>query len=103
MWFRYWAILTKETSMIAGQKTIQVSNTAVAIPLNGLLQGVTITAGASNAAALTIGNSDVTNVVDGTGNGDILTPGGQKVVPLAGATAVYVNGAAGDFFSYIGA
>lgn len=90
--------------MISGQGKIAVSNTPVQISLGGLLQGLVLIAGGSNAAALTVGSSStLVNTADGTGNGGILAAGNQLVVPLSGQSAVWVNGTAGDIFSYVGA
>ena len=88
--------------MIAGQVKIAVTGIAVSIPLDGLIQGVMLTALSTNAASMTVGGSSVTNTVNGTGNGDIFQPGTVKSIPTQGLNSLYINGSAGDIISYVG-
>jgi hypothetical protein len=54
----------------------------------------------NNAAHGTVGDSTVTNTVDGTGNGYILEAGDIVVAIASDLADVYVNGTANDVFSY---
>lgn len=89
---------------LVGQAVIAVTGTAVQLsasttPLPG---GVVFVKSLSsnNAARATVGGSGVTNTVNGTGNGHILEPGDMVVVIAPTLSAVYVNGTAGDIFSF---
>ena len=88
-----------------GQVKIAVTGTAVQLSSTSyvLQNGVVIAAKNSNTTSDTIGNSSVTNVIDGTGNG-IIIDSGAMVGICAGINinSIYVNGTAGDSFSYAG-
>ena len=90
-------------TIITGQAKIAVTGTAVQLGANALVNGIVITAGINNAAAgSTAGPAGVTNVVDGTGNGQIMLPGASVSFAVQNSSAVYVNGTAGDIFSFGG-
>jgi hypothetical protein len=91
------------TSFVTGQAKIATTGTAVQLGSNALTQGVLITALSTNAASITIGtSSSVTNVVNGTGNGAILTAGSTKSIAATNTNLVWINGTAGDIISFIG-
>ena len=90
-------------SFKTGQARIAVTGTAVQLGSNTLTQGVLISALSTNAASITIGTSSgVTNTVDGTGNGSILTAGSTKSIAATNTNLVWINGTAGDIISFIG-
>jgi hypothetical protein len=91
------------TSFKTGQAKIAVTGTAVQLGSNTLTQGVLISALSTNTASITIGTSSgVTNTVDGTGNGSILTAGSTKSIAATNTNLVWINGTAGDIISFIG-
>lgn len=94
-----------------GQVKIAVTGTAVQINATSYVMqnGVTITAGPNNTAPVftaagtgsTTGASNVTDVTDGTGNGNLIQPGAtQSIGSGVNLNTVYVNGNAGDLFFY---
>jgi len=88
-----------------GQVVIAITGTRVRLSVASkpLVNGVIVNAKASNnAAGGTIGDVTVTNTVDGTGNGAIIAPGASTSFAVADINALYVNGTAGDIFSYNG-
>ena len=90
-------------SFKTGQARIAVTGTAVQLASNTLTQGVLISALSTNTASITIGTSSgVTNTVDGTGNGSILTAGSTKSIAATNTNLVWINGTAGDIISFIG-
>ena len=90
-------------SFKTGQAKIAVTGTAVQLASNTLTQGVLISALSTNTASITIGTSSgVTNTVDGTGNGSILTAGSTKSIAATNTNLVWFNGTAGDIISFIG-
>lgn len=85
------------------QAVIAITGTAVrlsaaSVPLPG--GSVFLTAAPANAAVMTAGGSDVTNAIDGTGNGLLLAAGGNGIVFAADLNTVWVNGTAGDVVSW---
>ncbi len=93
-------------SVITGQVIILVTNTAVQLPSHALVNGIVVKAKSTNAAQSTtsgmVGPVGVTNVFDGTGNGYPLAPGEAMSVAIPNTNLVYVNGTAGDVFSFGG-
>jgi hypothetical protein len=90
-------------TFVTGQSKIAVTGTAVQLGSNALTQGVLISALSTNAASITIGtSSSVTNVVNGTGNGAILTAGSTKSIAATNTNLIWINGTAGDIISFIG-
>jgi len=92
-----------EDDPIGGQVAIAVTGTAVrlsvaSVPLPS--GSVLIKALSTNTAMGAAGGSAVTNTVDGTGNGHILEAGETSVVIAADLNRVWVNGTAGDIFTY---
>lgn len=89
-----------------GQKKIAVSGTAVQGPALVAVNGIIVSASPLNTALAagmggTVGTSSgVTNVVDGTGNGVFLPPGGSISFAVANANLLFVNGIANDAFSF---
>lgn len=88
-----------------GQCVIQTTGVAVCITGSGapsvhLANGLHIKAKSTNAASGTVGDVNVTNVIDGTGNGYIVDPGEAGALAVANANLVYVNGTAGDIWSW---
>jgi len=95
--------VTIPSAFKTGQSKIAVTGTAVQLGSNTLTQGVLITALSTNAASITIGtSSSLTNVVDGTGNGAILTAGSTKSIAATNTNLIWINGTAGDIISFIG-
>jgi hypothetical protein len=90
-------------AFVTGQSKIAVTGTAVQLGSNALTQGVLISALSTNTASITIGtSSSVTNVVNGTGNGAILTAGSTKSIAATNTNLIWINGTAGDIISFIG-
>ena len=91
-----------------GQAIIAVTGTAVQLSSTSqvLQNGMTIQAWtANNANAGRFGDSGVTftGAPTGSGNGDIILPGARVPVPSGvNLNTVYVNGTAGDIFSWSG-
>jgi hypothetical protein len=91
------------SAFVTGQAKIATTGTAVQLAANTLTQGVLISSLSTNAASITIGtSSSVTNTVDGTGNGSILTAGSTKSIAATNTNLVWINGTAGDIISFIG-
>jgi hypothetical protein len=91
------------TSFKTGQAKIAVTGTAVQLASNALTQGVLISSLSTNVGSITIGTSSaLTNVVNGTGNGAILTAGSTKSIAVTNTNLVWINGTAGDIISFIG-
>jgi hypothetical protein len=91
------------SSFKTGQAKIAVTGTAVQLGSNTLTQGVLISALSTNSASITIGpSSSLTNVVNGTGNGAILTAGSTKSIAATNTNLIWINGTAGDIISFIG-
>ena len=88
---------------IVGQAVIAVTGTAVALGASVTLPAGTVLVTSltgNNAAHGTVGGSGVNNTKDGTGNGYILEAGKSVVINADDLADVYVNGTAGDKFSY---
>jgi hypothetical protein len=91
------------SSFVTGQAKIATTGTAVQLGSNALTQGVLISALSTNTASITIGtSSSLTNVVNGTGNGAILTAGSTKSIAATNTNLIWINGTAGDIISFIG-
>jgi hypothetical protein len=88
---------------VVGQIKIAVTNTAVALPSNVLVNGIVIKAKSTNAVAgAFIGGAGVTTTDDGTGNGYKIVPGEAMSFAVPNSNAIYVNGTANDVFYYGG-
>lgn len=85
-----------------GQVVIAITGTAVRFPTNTLTHGLIITANPNNAASVAIGPVGVTNTLDGTGNGTVLAKGASISAFVLNTNALYVNGTANDWVSFIG-
>lgn len=88
---------------LVGQVAIAVTGTAVQLADDDTLlpsSTIVVAALSGNSATGACGGSDVTNTVDGTGNGAILEAGEKVVIIAETIGAVYVNGTAGDIFTY---
>lgn len=89
--------------MVYGQVKIAVTGTAVQLPSNPLSNGVIVKAKTTNNTACgTVGTSAVTNTYDGTGNGYGLCPGEAASLGVKNTNAGWVNGTAGDIFTFEG-
>lgn len=89
--------------LVVGQTKIVVTGTAVRLPSNALINGLIVKSKiTNNVARQTVGTSAVTNIVDGTGNGYILEPGEAASFAVTNSNAIWVNGTAGDIFSFEG-
>ena len=91
-----------QNTLIAGQKAIATTGTAVQLGSGALVNGVTITANINNSAPMTVGPTGVTNTQTGSGNGYILQPGASMSFSISNLSPIYLNGTAGDFVSYTG-
>ena len=87
---------------IVGQSLLSVTGTATVLGSGPLINGVIITANASNASFITLGTSSVTNTTNGSGNGYVLQAGGSISFAVANLSSIWVNGSAGDWVSYAG-
>lgn len=67
----------------------------VPIPTDIACEEVQLKAPAGNGSAFTVGGSDVTDAIDGTGNGDVVDPGERISFATPRSGLVYVHGAAG--------
>jgi hypothetical protein len=92
------------SSIVAGQIMIATTGTAVQLPSNpALINGITIySSSGNNASGGTVGGSNVTNTVDGTGNGAILYASGKLDVHCSNSNKIWINGTSGDIFSFTG-
>src|SRR5579875_936932 len=85
---------------------VKVATTGTAVPLASssttLTQGVVVTANSSNVGTIFVGGSGVINTGGGTGNGYLLVAGASVSIPINNLNAVYINGTANDFVSYVG-
>lgn len=90
-------------SVVVGQTKIAVTGTAVQLGSNTLVNGIVIKGKSTNNATCgTVGGASVTNTVDGTGNGYIVCPGEASSFATNNSNVVYVNGTAGDIFTFEG-
>jgi len=97
------SVYVNPSTLVSGQLKITTTGTAVCPPSAALSSGnITVTAADVNVAPLVVGTSSVTNTINGTGNGFVLKPGASVPEVAANASAVCVNGTAGDWFSYLG-
>lgn len=87
---------------VFGQIAIAQTGVAVPFPDNLLTNGLIITAKTTNAGDMCLGNSDVANTSDGTGNGYVLEAGNSISYAVRNSNILYVNGTAGDVLSYAG-
>ena len=93
--------LTKN-SPATGQVVMAETGTLIQLPSASLINGVILTAYSQNSGPLSIGNYNVSNVMDGTGGGYILEPGCSVSAAVDNLSRIYVNGTAGDILSYMG-
>lgn len=88
---------------ITGQIKIAVTNTAVQLPSNVLVNGIVIKAKTTNAVAgAFIGGAGVTTTDDGTGTGYKIVPGEAMSFAVPNSNTIYINGTANDVFYYGG-
>jgi len=88
---------------IVGQAVIAVTGTAVVLGTTVTLPAGTVLVTAlstNNAAHAVVGATGVANTKDGTGDGYILEAGKSVVINADDLADVFVNGTAGDIFSY---
>lgn len=95
-------LATNPAGVLSGQVKIVTTGTAVPIPSNTLLNGISIFANPNNAGTINIGPLGVTNAADGTGNGDVIQPGAARAFGVSNSSAIYINGTAGDWISWSG-
>lgn len=94
---------TNPSTFVTGQLIIVTTGTQVCAPSAALQNGLIVKSLPSNSSnKQTIGPTGVTNVVNGSGNGYVLSPGEAGSVGIANASSVCVNGTVGDIFTYIG-
>lgn len=92
------------SNVVTGQALIAVTGTAVRLtPSNILVNGLIVRSlVTNNSTGQTVGGSGVTNVVNGTGNGYILQPGEAAAFGVTNVATLFVNGTAGDIFTWEG-
>ncbi len=89
--------------VVAGQVVIATTGMPVQLPSAALQNGIVVKSLTTNStASQTIGGAGLTNAVDGTGNGYVMLPGEAAAFAVANANLIYVNGTAGDVFTYQG-
>lgn len=89
--------------VVTGQVAIAVTNTAVQLPSNALVNGLVVKAKSTNSASCgTVGKSGTTNTYDGTGNGYGLCPGEASSFAIPNSNLLFVNGTVGDIFTFEG-
>lgn len=97
------AVLLPTGAPLVGQKAIAVTGTAVALSASGVTLpsgSVLVYALSTNAAAVVIGQQDVNNTIDGSGNGYILEPGQSVVIMGDDLSAIFVNGTEDDVVTF---
>jgi hypothetical protein len=97
------SVTLPEGSPVAGQ--VAIASTGTAVPLSAtsvaLPSGtVIVRAHSGNSDDGAAGGSDVSNSVDGSGNGYVVEAGKDALIFAEDLADVYVNGTAGDIFSY---
>jgi hypothetical protein len=92
------------SSGFSGQVVIATTNTPVQLPSNLMANGIIIKSKSTNNSSCgTVGfSSGLTNVYTGSGNGFGLCPGEQDAEATTNSNAIWLNGYAGDVFSYKG-
>ena len=95
-------VTTPLATPINGQIIIAVTNTAVQLPSNSLVNGITVKAKTTNIANGFLGGSTVNTTDTGSGNGYRLLPGEAVAYATSNSNLVYVNGTAGDIYYYNG-
>lgn len=89
--------------VVTGQALIAVTNTAVQLPSNALVNGLVVKAKSTNSASCgTVGKSGTTNTYDGTGNGYGLCPGEAASFAVPNSNLLFVNGTGTDIFTFEG-
>lgn len=90
-------------TVFTGQVKIVTTGTAVQLPAAVLINGLSVMSLISNSTLKqTMGGTGISNVVDGTGNGIIRQPGEGWGFGVPNANYIWVNGQAGDIFTYGG-
>ena len=88
--------------MIQGQVAI-TAGTPVQLSTTGNITGIAVKALSTNTSGVTLGNSQVSGNIDGTGNGYVLLPGDQIILTQRDVSRVWVNGrTSGDVLTFIG-
>jgi hypothetical protein len=95
------------TIPVTGQVKIVTTGTPVQLPVFALRNGLVVKAHVANAPqagsySATVGPAGVTTQYDGNGNGYPLSPGEASSFACADSSNVWVNGTAGDIFSFEG-
>lgn len=89
------------TTPSSGQAIIGVTGTRVNLGTSQpLTNGIIISANAGNAASIEVGDSTVTNVFNGTGNGYILAAANAVSFAITNSNELWINGTAGDIVSW---
>jgi hypothetical protein len=83
---------------LAAPVTAQQKATATAtfLPTQGLVNGVVITAYTGNSGNILIGGASLTNVIDGTGNGEVLQPGVARAFAVSDLGSIKIILASGN-------
>lgn len=101
-------VISPLAAPVTGQVKIATTGQAVQLPAAALVNGILVKAKSTNAAQSgsysgTVGAaSSITTTYDGTGGGYPLAPGEAASFACSNANFVYVNGTAGDVFSFQG-
>lgn len=91
------------SAIVTGQAIIAVTGTAVQLSSNIIVNGIVVKSKSTNNAACgAVGRSTVTNTYDGTGNGYGLCPGEAASFATNNSGNIWVNGTAGDIFTFEG-
>jgi len=89
-------------SIFSGQVKIAVTGTPVQLPPNALAYGqIIIQADLSNSGPVYVGPAAVTNTGGGSGNGFVLKQDRSCATKASDTSAVWINGNAGDWISFI--
>jgi hypothetical protein len=80
-----------------------VTGTAVQLASNALVNGLVVKAKSTNNSTCgTVGGASITNAYTGSGNGYGLCPGEASSFAVGNSNLLYVNGTAGDIFTFEG-
>ena len=99
------SVTSPPSTLAFGQVVIAATGTAVQLPSNVAVNGVRITAHPLNTAPTkliggTVGIVGVTDATSGSGNGELIQPGTALGYSASNTNQLYVNGIAGDIFTW---
>lgn len=97
------SIAVPDNAPVVGQVVIAITGTAVALASveTPLPSGyVSVHALNTNSGEIVVGNDDVANVIDGSGNGYILEAGESQTFFVSDLSLLYVNGYEDDIATF---